>query len=128
LQQAVSAEPTSTIDVFNLGLAVVWGLIGVVLLIYHGLNPHDDRGRIKLIGGDLSLGWMALLIALYNVARYWSYRAAQAEKRTMAIFQARVRRAAERPREPYGDPDPNFIFTDEPPPKKDETSEPPHSS
>jgi hypothetical protein len=110
--------------VFNLGLAVLWGLIGVVLLIYHGLNPHDDRGRIKLIGGDLSLGWMALAICLYNVARYWSYRAAQAEKRAMAIMQSRVRQSAARPREPYGDPDPNFMFTDEPPTKKDDSPPP----
>jgi hypothetical protein len=114
-------------EVFNLALAFVWGVGGVVLIVYHSLTD-DPRGRIQLVSGNLSLGWAALLISLYNLARYWAYRANQAEKRAMAINQARVRHKHERPREPYGEPDPNFNFTDEPPPKRDGISEPPQTS
>ena len=113
---------------FNLVLAVIWGLGGVVLIVYHALTD-DPRGRIKLIGGDLSLGWAALVISLYNVARYFAFRAGQAEKRATAEYEERIRRRHEHPREPYGEPDPNFRFTDEPPPtKRDDITGPPPTS
>jgi hypothetical protein len=98
-------------------MACFWGMLGIVLIAYHA-TTGDPRGRIPLFG-DISLGWAGLLLALYNFVRWWSQRALLAEKK--AQWLARTRRehlASRRQRAEYGEPNPDFIFGDEPPPPK----------
>ena len=100
----------------NLVLALVWGLFGIVLIAYHSYTG-DPRWRAHLIGGDLSLGWAALLICAYNLVRYYFYRMVLADRR--AAEELRIRRAqilARKPPPQYGEPNPDFRFSDEPPP------------
>jgi hypothetical protein len=101
----------------NLALAFIWGIVGVVLIAYH-VTTGDTRWRLPF-PGNLSAGWAALLICLYNIARWWSQRLIQAEKK--ALWLARARRGehnAQNPPPPYGVPNPDFRFSDEPPPPK----------
>jgi hypothetical protein len=53
-------------------LVFFWLVLGGALLTWHGIHPDDSRGR--LMGSNLSLGWLALLLALYNGVRCWSQR------------------------------------------------------
>lgn len=57
---------------WNLLLAVPWLLLAVALLTWHALHPDDPRFRV--FGGGVSWGWPALLLGLYNLARWWSSR------------------------------------------------------
>jgi hypothetical protein len=104
--------------VINLILALVWGVLGVAL-IYYNATTGDPRGRIPMLG-NISLGWAAELLCLYNLARWWSQRLVLAEK-NKAEWVARARRdrdlrVGQRPE--YGEPNPDFIFDDEPPAPK----------
>ena len=61
------------------------------------------------------MGWPALVLAVYNLIRWYAARSYYAERRAereqWTRQQARIRTPPEPPREP----DPNFIFTDPPP-------------
>jgi hypothetical protein len=103
--------------VISLVMAFFWGVLGVVLIVYHATSS-DPRGRIPLFG-DISMGWAGLLLSLYNVLRWWSQRVMLAQKK--AEWLARTRRedlAERRRRVEYGEPNPDFMFGDEPPPPK----------
>jgi hypothetical protein len=103
--------------VINLVLAFAWGVFGVILLVYDA-TTGDPRGRIQTLG-NISWGWAALLLCLYNLARWWTTRAGLAARK--AEWLAQVRRAhvdSPRQRTEYGEPNPDFMFGDEPPPPK----------
>ncbi|MGE3803596.1 MAG: hypothetical protein AB7K24_02865 [Gemmataceae bacterium] len=53
----------------NLMMAGFWVAIGVTMLIYHRLNP---QAPLEILGTGISAGWLAIFLALYNVARWWS--------------------------------------------------------
>lgn len=105
----------------NLILALVWLVVGVGILAWQYLAPDDPRAlRLIIHIGDIppfSAGWVALLLAAYNVVRWWLRR--------MYLEQVRTLRAAEeewrqkwRPRERTErpeTPDPNFDFSNQPP-------------
>lgn len=102
---------------FNLSfaLAVVWLAFAVGLLVWHAWTG-DPRLRLPVGGSDLSLGWAALVLALYNLVRWWSTWSYQKQRREMEEGQQRrekERQPARRESEPI--PDPNFRFTDLPP-------------
>ena len=101
----------------NLALAFIWGLLGVALIAYHA-TTGDERWRIWFLG-NISAGWAMLLICVYNVARWWSMRTLLAAKRAEIIARARREREHHAgPRPEYGEPNPEFMFGDEPPPPK----------
>jgi hypothetical protein len=95
---------------FHLVMAVVWLVLGVAILI------TDPPGlRLTPFGLDLSLGWFALLLAGYDLARWWSLRLSYQRRR--AAEKTEQQRPARRPpetAEPERNPD--FIFEDPPPP------------
>jgi len=97
-------------------LAIAWFVGGVALIIYDNYTG-DSAWVIRGLG--VSPGWLMLLLSAYNFARWWSQRMKQvsrdAERRAWAARQPPVRRPPER-LEP---PDPNFIFTEEPPAKQE---------
>jgi hypothetical protein len=92
----------------NQALAIIWLLVGLALIGYHAATG-DANGTFPLGGRRVSVGWVALALALYNVGRVWLARSFRQD--------AQLSRIRERPRrEPGSDPDPNFNFTDDPPP------------
>src|SRR5438128_1563391 len=99
----------------NLFLALLWLLGGVVLFAYEWFTG-DHRFRLR--GFDVSWAWLFLALFLYNMVRWWSSRSQQAGQRALQLAQAKRQREQilrER-REPVGEPDPAFNFTDQPPP------------
>ncbi len=101
----------------TLVLALIWGVVGVAILVYHATTA-DPRGRLPMFG-NISWGWAALLLCVYNLARWWSTRLLQADKKKAAwLARARSRRDLKTDQPPeYGDPNPDFMFDDEPPKK-----------
>jgi hypothetical protein len=96
----------------NLYLAVFWLVGGVGLVVWHAMNPEDQTLRIR--GTDWSPGWLGVVLAVYNLVRWYSLRATlrqQAMYQEQARQQPGSRRRADSPAEP----DPNFHFTEDPP-------------
>ena len=111
----------------NLFLALIWLVCAVVLLAY---EHYIGETRFRLHMGDTSFSaaWLMLVLAVYNLVRWWSSRSYRAEQRAAELAQAK--REWERHRrhsEPAGPPDPNFNFTDQPPtsPERGITDQPP---
>jgi hypothetical protein len=99
----------------NLFLAILWLLGGIVLIAYEQFTG-DTRFQIR--GTNISAAWLFVVLAAYNLVRWWSARSYQAERRAMQIEEARLRASHLRPREgPPPEPDPNFDFTSKPPPR-----------
>jgi hypothetical protein len=98
----------------NLPLGVFWLFLGGAILIYESINgPFAPRPL------NVSLGWWLILLSLYNwmkVARHlwWNRRPSEPPPEMPETTLAR-RTEQPRPTEP---PDPNFQFTDQPPPEK----------
>lgn len=113
----------------NLFLAIVWLLLAAILFVYERSHGPIEM-RIRLGGLNLSMGWIMLLLGIYNIARWYSMRAYRNEQR--ALFAALRQRLLQQrgPRdEPYREPDPNFRFTDEPtPPSRPHPRDQPPSS
>jgi hypothetical protein len=94
----------------TLVLGIFW-LLGAVGLFAYEYFTGDHRFRFRML--NISNGWLMLVLAAFNFARYYSARAGAADREAMRIVhEARVRRARthERPTEP----DPTFDFTDKP--------------
>ena len=105
---------------FNLLLAVVWLAVGVLLLVWQWYDPNAPSRSILNTG--ISWGWLALLLALYNLVRWWAGRSAAAERRLEAEARARYHRE-HHPR-PVQEPDPTFDFSKPPPPPEGEGRDP----
>jgi hypothetical protein len=113
----------------NLFLALFWLLFAVVLVAYEQLIG-ETVFRIRFGGANISGAWLMLGLGLYNLARWWSVRAYRAEQRALEIARASREREMRRrfPSELPGPPDPNFNFTDEPPPARGVTDQPPSNN
>ncbi len=96
----------------NLFLAAVWLVFAVVLLLWPWIGP---TGKGVTIGeSGFSLGWVALVLCVYNLVRWWSTRAT-ADPASVREALARKHEDEERRDRPEKVPDPNFDFTDKPP-------------
>jgi hypothetical protein len=80
----------------NLVMAVFWLVVGGLLLGWQWLHPENRR--LTIFGTGISIGWLALLLALYDLVRW-----------------RQERRLTRRQTPPAAVPDPNFNFTDQPP-------------
>ena len=100
----------------HLILFVIWTCIGVFLIAYHALTD-SGIGRIHFLPGAPSGGWLALLLATYNLLQWYAAESMRKERQRLQMAEAERReriyreRNAERPREV----DPNFQFTDDEP-------------
>jgi hypothetical protein len=90
----------------NLFLAVFWLSLGGLLISWHWLHPEFRSFRIW--GSDVSLGWFALLLALYNVVRWLSNRRNVGQPHTAEEVTRRLEHGSSQPREKPKDP--NFKF------------------
>jgi hypothetical protein len=93
----------------NLFLALLWLVAAVVIL---GMDYVGHGSGLRVRGTNWSLGWLLLVMAVYNLARWRSLRSYHAAARAAQATRP-YRRPPRRTEEP---PDPNFDFTrDEPP-------------
>src|SRR5260370_24863291 len=95
---------------FHLVMASVWLILGVAILL------ADPPGlRLTRFGLDVSVGWFALLLTGYDLARWWSLRSTY--KRRRAAEKTEQHRPARRPADTAdSERNPDFIFGDPPPP------------
>jgi hypothetical protein len=96
-----------------LAVAVFWFLVAVGLLLWPVLEPERVPPLVGQSGTFAAA--VALLLALYNVVRWWAARALA--RQHQATLEATRRRAEARahPR-PWQEPDPTFDFTEQSPP------------
>jgi hypothetical protein len=96
----------------NLFLAVFWLVLGAGLVVWHWLDPQSQFLRIR--GTDWSPGWFGIVLALYNLVRWYSIRSSYLQRQALQEqWQRFQERERERLREPV-EPDPNFNFNDAP--------------
>jgi hypothetical protein len=93
---------------FYLPLALIWLIVGAALVVWHRLDP-DAPGR-NFLGTDVSAGWLAVVLGMYNLVRWWATRSVGRRQQALDEDLERRRRRddPERPR------DPTFDFSDPP--------------
>jgi hypothetical protein len=96
----------------NLILGILW--LGIAIAIFaHDYSTGEVRWRI--VGLNISLGWVVLLLAAYNFVRWYGQRAMREDQEAIRLaHEARHRHVPRREREPR-EPDPTFDFGDKPP-------------
>ena len=97
-------------------LAVFWMILGGALVLLPRISP--DAPELTIRGTGISLGWLAIALAFYNLLR-WSLLVQASRRRALeSTHRPPVRRspAAQRPAEP----DPNFDFQNPSPRSGDE--------
>jgi hypothetical protein len=92
----------------NLILASLWLTLGAALLYVQWSNPQAPM-RVPIAGLDVSLGWVAVALGVYNILR-WGLQAA-VTRRPAAPAEPHRRRSA-----PVQEPDPTFDFSRDPEP------------
>lgn len=101
----------------NLFFGILW-LAGAIGTFAYGLVTGEAPLTIK--GLNVSAGWLFLLLAAWNLVRWYATRAGKAEKEALRIVhEARLRQARQQERPVEYNPE--FDFTnkpsDAPPPK-----------
>jgi hypothetical protein len=97
----------------HLIFAFFWLLVGVGLLLWPNSPFVFKFGDVQFSGG-----WIAIIFALYNVARWWNIRSYRQARQAAAEAEAE-RERRHREEERRGQPeqlDPNFKFTEPPAP------------
>jgi hypothetical protein len=114
----------------SLILALFWLLLGIAVLVRQFV--FDDPGWYLPVGDHrFSWAWVMLLLFGYNVVRWWSVRTSQLQRRRLqaesAIRQSRA--GGDQRRTPPEPVNPEFQFTNEPPPppQADTADQPPTS-
>ena len=99
---------------------VFWLVVAAAIFV-----SGDPRFVFHLGGASISSGWMALFFALYTLVRWWNRRSYLRQRRAQAEAEAERERRhrEERRRQENAAPDPNFIFTDNPPAAEGEKQE-----
>jgi hypothetical protein len=112
----------------NLIFALFWLLLAIAVLVRQ-LVFDDPAWYVRLGDGRLSWAWVILVLFIYNVARWWSVRTSQLQRRRLqaelAIRQSRA--GGDERRTPPEPVNPEFNFTDGPPapPQVDAADQPP---
>lgn len=89
----------------HLIMTFFWFLVGTGLLAWHALHPQD--ARLGIWGSSVSVGWIGLLLGLYNLARWWSLHSAARLQQEIARRQ-RTQPATYHTEEPVN---PEFDFS-----------------
>jgi hypothetical protein len=85
-------------------------LIGGAAMLVHERLTGATTWRIR--GTDLSAGWLLIVLAVYNLVRWWSIRSQQ--KTMEDVSRQRLDRSTASPDPNAPAPDPAFDFTDKP--------------
>jgi hypothetical protein len=98
----------------NLILGLIW-LLGALVFLCIWLSP---TGRMPTIWNTgISWGWMFLVMALYNLSKWWLLWSAQ---RRQQALQQKARRRWQEQRDWKQPTDPTFDFSEGPPPPSGE--------
>ena len=109
----------------NLVLGLLW-LTGAIALFAYEATTGERPYRISGLG-NISAGWVLVLLAGYNLVRWYSNRMSRADQEAMRIVhEARMRQARTRNRPT--EPDPTFDFTDKSPSPRGPTELPPSNN
>jgi hypothetical protein len=98
------------LKLMNLYMAVFWAFLGGTILFLDG-----QAGRVRWAlplstESPVSVGWLALLLAGYNLLRWWVSRGMEANRRLMAAEAERREREQRRKRAEPGERNPDFDF------------------
>jgi hypothetical protein len=98
-------------QLYNLFLAGLWLVLGVSLIVYDQINP-GGAGSFRFQGMDISLGWVALVLAGFNLLRAWSRWTTLKARRLHeeADHRRKLGRRVREFHEAGQERDPNFIF------------------
>jgi hypothetical protein len=112
----------------NLFLALAWLLLGVAVLAWQAITG-DARWYLPAGGFRISYAWFMFLFTLYNLARWRTTRASrlrrQQQRERQVALAVRRRDALWRDRPaPQEPPNPDFDFSEKPPPRPDVTDWP----
>jgi hypothetical protein len=94
-------------NVLYLVMAMVWLTLALAAFVMPHINPDGNPWTIP--NTQISAGWIGLLFFGYNMARWWGTRRRETDRRLLRPTPAR-------PVHPEQPPDPNFNFSDKPPP------------
>ncbi len=101
---------------FNLILGSFWCLGACGVFAVQALRPEFNRYLlIQPFGQTMSIGWLMLVLALFNFVRWYAQRKMHAERRArreLEVASERDRRALTANRQP----DPTFVFVERPQP------------
>lgn len=78
--------------VLYLWMAIFWFVIGTGLIGWHWMHPEGPF--LDLLGTGISIGWFALFMALYDLARWWSARSRAITRRLESVGQRSTARPA----------------------------------
>jgi hypothetical protein len=93
----------------NLIMGVLWLLLGGALLVFSWTDPVRAP---RLWETNISIGWVGIVLALYNFARWWNRRSYVRQQQQLAELS---RRREQRPSDQRTEEerDPTFDFTAE---------------
>jgi hypothetical protein len=98
-------------------LAAVWAVMALGLFLWPWLMPGAQLPTI--LGTGIPWAWVAVILALFNLAR-WAATRAERQRRALLEQQARRRRPEREPTPWQREPDPTFDFSEGPPPRRPE--------
>ena len=104
---------------YSLGLLAVWLAVAFCLLAPESMVPTELR---RHLGGPFRLpcGVMAIVFAMYNLARWWSYQSLDRDRFARAGNPLAVRRRDPIPEPLVPNPDLDFLKRPDPaPPSQD---------
>jgi len=101
----------------KLFMGLFWLVVGGCIFFWQWIHPN--RPGFTIWDTGISIGWVALLFGLYNLAFWWVSRANQ--KRQVEVQEAETRRRAElrKRTHPRHKPDPNLDFSNGSPPPQE---------
>ena len=105
----------------NLGFAGFWLLIAAGLLYMQWVNP--DQASFRIRGTNIPLLWLAVLLGLFNLVRWWSARSYARQRQARREEEERRERDRRRDR-PAAPPEYNPAFDFNNPPRETETGGP----
>ncbi len=90
-------------------VALLWLTLGTVVIVWGWLHPEQQTWHI--LGTNLSIGWLALLLGLYNAVRWWSRRSYEQNLRTQEAARAERERRHRTDPSSSREPAPELDFT-----------------
>jgi heme exporter protein D len=105
------------VKLMNLYMAVFWALLGGTVLFLDGQNGRVRWALPLNTDPPVSVGWLALALAGYNVIRWWVSRSLEANRRLLAAERERREREKRRKSAEPRERNPDFDFGPPPDPK-----------
>jgi hypothetical protein len=95
----------------KLAMALVWLIAAGCFFFWEWLNP--DWPGLKIWDTGISIGWVALLLALYNLIWWGIAFSNQKQQRALAEADAKRRNEMRKRSQPPVELNPSFDFTDD---------------